>query len=69
MTKEEAYEAAKVKQRAASRALAIADGQNRPAVEILKLQHELDQAHAERRRAFAAYMEEDHDEKNPEGMG
>ena len=63
MTKlEEAYEQAKVRQRAAQRALFIADGQKRPAEEILRLKHELDRALVERRRAFAAYMEEESEE-------
>lgn len=53
------YEAAKVKQRAAQRALFIADGENRPAVDMLKLKHELDRALVDRRRAFAAFMEEE----------
>lgn len=53
------YEAAKAKQRAAQRALWIADGEKRPAKEILRLKLELDAALRDRRRAFAAYMEEE----------
>jgi len=68
-TLEEAYEAARERQRAASRALMIASSENRPASEMLKLISELDQARRERKAAFAAWMEEDHNEKKPEGMG
>jgi len=56
---EEAYEQAKVKQRAAQRALFMADGQNLPAKEIMRLKRELDAALVERRQAFAAYMDEE----------
>jgi len=60
MTKlEEAYEQAKVRQRAAQRALFIADGQNAPAKEILRLKRALDAALVERRQAFAAFMDEE----------
>jgi len=56
---EEAYEQAKVKQRAAQRALFIADGQNLPAKEIMRLKRALDAALVERRQAFAAFMDEE----------
>jgi len=59
MTKlEQAYEQAKVKQRAAQRALFIADGQNLPAKDILRLKRALDAALFERRQAFTAWMDE-----------
>ena len=59
----EAYEAAKVRQRAAQRALFIADGECRPAEEILRLRRELGAAQTERRQAFAAWMDEEDAER------
>jgi len=68
MTKEEAYEAARQRQRVASRALLDANADNLPAAEMLRLVYALEDARRERKAAFAAWMEEDYDEKKPEGM-
>jgi hypothetical protein len=59
MTAKETYELAKQRQREADRALAEADGRQACPAEMAWLRHDLDEATAERRRAFSEYMNSD----------
>ena len=59
MTAKDSYELAKQRQRAADRALSEADGRDACPAEMAELRHDLDQATAERRRSFNAFMDSD----------
>lgn len=60
-TAKERYEAARLAQKEAQRALFAASDAKADVRVIVKLQHDLDEATKERRRAFEAYMNSDED--------
>lgn len=59
VTAQQHYEVCKAQQRAAHRAVCVADGAGRPDAEIRRLQKAADDAMAKQKRAFAAYMHEE----------